>query len=40
MGETGPKCLHFSNTEKALRSDSGVRRDQKILFHLLNARLN
>jgi hypothetical protein len=38
MGETGLKCLHFSNTEKALRTDSVLRRDQNIPFYLLNVR--
>jgi len=32
MGETGLKCLHFSNTEKALRTDSVLRSDQIIPF--------
>ena len=39
-GETEMKCLHFRNTGKAFRTDPVLRRDQNILFHLLNARLN
>jgi len=33
------KCLCFSNTEKALRTHSVLKRAQIILFHLLNPRL-
>jgi hypothetical protein len=37
---TGLKCLYFSNTEKALKTDVILKRDHKITFHLVNAALN